>query len=169
MHTQRIYAFLIRKCLHFLQRGQQWPLRPRPETSRPRPEPSRPRPEPSRPRPSKIGLLTSQDRDRSRDFNIPGIWPNIDGLSTGQLRLSAPKVKAVQLILNVCFLNVTVCFELDQGVDSVAITTPRARKTAGPLSEEITPMPAYRQMVTPALKVQFLLVLSHHSKINNHF
>ena len=77
MHTQQIYALLIRKCLHFLQRGQQCPSRPRPETSRPRPQLSRPkprpRPEPSRPRPRplKIGLETSQDRDRSRDFNIP--------------------------------------------------------------------------------------------------
>ena len=53
-------------CLHFLQRGQQCPLRPWSETSRPRPQPSRPRL-----RPSKIGLETSQDRDRSRDFNIP--------------------------------------------------------------------------------------------------
>ena len=60
-----------------MQRGQQCPLRPRPETSSPRPQPSRPRPRPRpepsrpRPRPSKIGIETSRDWDRSRDFNIP--------------------------------------------------------------------------------------------------
>ena len=53
--------------------------RPEPLRPRPRPEPLRPRPRPEasrprlRPRPSKIGLETSRDRDRPRDFSIPGV------------------------------------------------------------------------------------------------